>query len=56
MPLAPEAEKDIVTRHGRRLRLRPIGPDDDDEVIEMGRRSTPEDLRLRFFSAIPNRP
>jgi acetyltransferase len=56
MPLAPEAEKDIVTRHGRRLRLRPIGPDDDDEVIEMGRRSTPEDLRLRFFSAIRPAP
>jgi acetyltransferase len=52
MPLAPEAEKDIVTSQGRRLRLRPIGPDDDDELIEMGRRSTPEDLRLRFFRAV----
>ncbi len=52
MPLAPEAEKDIVTSRGRRLRLRPIGPDDDDELIEIGRRSTPEDLRLRFFGAI----
>ena len=52
MPLAPEAEKDIVTREGRLLRLRPIGPDDDDELIEIGRRSTPEDLRLRFFGPI----
>ena len=50
MPLAPEAEKDIVTREGRHLRLRPIGDDDDDEMIEMARRSTPEDLRLRFFT------
>jgi acetyltransferase len=56
MPLAPEAEKDIVTREGRHLRLRPIGPDDDDELIEMGRRSTPEDLRLRFFSPIRPEP
>jgi acetyltransferase len=52
MPLAPEAEKDIVTSKGRRLRLRPIGPDDDDELIEVGHRSTPEDLRLRFFGHI----
>ena len=56
MPLAPEAEKDIVTSKGRRLRLRPIGAEDDDEVIEMGRRSTPEDLRLRFFSPIRPAP
>jgi acetyltransferase len=52
MPLAPEAEKDVVTREGRRLRLRPIGPEDEDKLIELGRRSTPEDLRLRFFSPI----
>jgi acetyltransferase len=56
MPLAPEAEKDIVTIEGRRLRLRPIGRDDDDELIEVGRRSTPEDLRLRFFSIIRPQP
>jgi acetyltransferase len=56
MPLAPEAEKNVVTREGRRLRLRPIGPDDDDHLIEMGRRSTPEDLRLRFFSPIRPQP
>lgn len=52
MSLAPEAEKDIVTSKGRHLRLRPIGPQDEDEVIELGRRSTPEDLRLRFFGPI----
>jgi acetyltransferase len=56
MPLAPEAEKDIVTRDGRRLRLRPIGADDGDDMIEMGQRSTPEDLRLRFFSSIRPAP
>ncbi len=56
MPLAAEAEKDIVTIEGRRLRLRPIGRDDDEELIEIGRRSTPEDLRLRFFGSIRTEP
>ncbi len=56
MPLAPEAEKDVVTSRGRRLRLRPIGANDEDELIEMGRRSTPEDLRMRFFSAVRPAP
>lgn len=52
MPLATEAEKDIVTGRG----LRPIGPDDEDELIELGQRSTPEDLRLRFFGAVRPEP
>jgi acetyltransferase len=56
MHLAPEAEKDIVTSKGRHLRLRPIWADDDDELIELGRRSTPEDLRLRFFTPIRPEP
>lgn len=56
MPLPAEAEKDIVTIEGRRLRLRPIGPDDEDALIDMARRSTPDDLRLRFFSAVRPEP
>jgi acetyltransferase len=56
VPLAPEAEKDVVTSRGRHLRLRPIGPDDEDELIEIGRRSTAEDLRLRFFGPIRPEP
>jgi acetyltransferase len=51
-----EVETDIVTIEGRRLRLRPIGPDDDDALVEMGRRSTRDDLRLRFFSAVRPEP
>jgi acetyltransferase len=51
-----EAEKDIVTIEGRRLRLRPIGPDDDDALIDMARRSTPDDLRLRFFTFVRPEP
>ncbi len=56
MPLPAEAEEDIVTVEGRRLRLRPIGPDDDEAIMEMARRSTPNDLRLRFFSAVRPEP
>ncbi|MDB5483424.1 MAG: GCN5-related N-acetyltransferase [Caulobacteraceae bacterium] len=56
MALPAEGEKDIVTIEGRRLRLRPIGPDDDDALIDMARRSTPDDLRLRFFSAVRPEP
>lgn len=51
-----ERETEIVTIEGRRLRLRPIGPDDDDALVDMGRRSTPDDLRLRFFSAVRPEP
>jgi acetyltransferase len=53
---AEERETEFVTIEGRRFRLRPIGPDDDDDLIEMGRRSTPDDLRLRFFSAVRPEP
>ncbi len=56
MPLPAEAEKDIVTIEGRRLRLRPIGPDDDEALIDMARRSTPDDLRLRFFTPVRPEP
>ena len=56
MTLAPEAEKDVVTREGHHLRLRPIGDDDEEAFIEVGRRSTPEDLRLRFFGPIRPEP
>ena len=45
-------EKDIVLRDGRVLRLRPVQPDDGEALVEMGKRSTPEDLRLRFLSTV----
>jgi acetyltransferase len=51
-----ERESEVVTIEGRRLRLRPVGPDDDDEAVELGRRSTPDDLRLRFFTAVRPEP
>lgn len=45
-------EREIVVGGGRRLRLRPIRTDDAQALVDMGLRSTPEDLRLRFFSPV----
>jgi acetyltransferase len=47
-----EFDKEIVINGGQRLRIRPIRPEDAPALVEMGRLSTREDLRLRFFSAI----
>lgn len=54
MPLKPSleaGESDIVLPGGR-LRVRAIRPEDTEALVEMGQRSTPEDLRLRFFSTV----
>jgi len=59
MPSHPSAARlrealdtSITLRDGRRLRLRAIRPDDTEILAELQRRSTPEDLRMRFFSPI----
>lgn len=44
--------KELSIGRSRRVRLRPIRPDDEQALVEMGLRSTPEDLRLRFFSNV----
>ena len=48
-PYPAELEKEIVLRSGRRLKLRPIRPQDEPGLVDMVRRCTPEDVRLRFF-------
>jgi acetyltransferase len=55
-PYPTELETEIVTRDGLRLKLRPIRPQDEPELIEMGRRCTPEDIRMRFFGAMSSMP
>jgi acetyltransferase len=47
-----DLDKEIPTRDGQRLRLRPIEADDDEALVEFARLCTPEDLRLRFLGAI----
>ena len=49
---AAVAETEIIVGHERKLRLRPIRTDDAQSLVDMGLRSTPEDLRLRFFSPV----
>ena len=49
-PATPD--KEIVVGRGRKLRLRPIRTDDAESLVQMGLRSTPDDLRLRFFSPV----
>lgn len=51
-PYPAEFEKDIEIRDGRPMHIRPIRPEDAPALVEMGRRSTPEDLRLRFFGGM----
>lgn len=51
-PGALDLEADIRVAGGRRLRLRAIRPDDAQALVDMGLRSTQEDLRFRFFSPV----
>src|SRR5690606_15718510 len=51
-PYPRHLEKTIETRSGRRFVVRAIRPEDEHAVIDMLRRSTREDIRLRFFGAI----
>lgn len=45
-------DAEVTISRGRKLRLRPIRTDDAEALVNMGLRSTPEDLRLRFFSPV----
>jgi acetyltransferase len=51
-PYPAELEKLITLKDGLALKLRPIRPQDEPNLVEMGRRCTPEDIRLRFFGSI----
>lgn len=42
----------LALRDGREVTLRPVRPEDEPAIQEMLRRSSPEDVRLRFFSAM----
>jgi len=49
-PYPKALEKDIALRDGRHFRLRPIRPADEPMLQAMIARSSPEDIRLRFFT------
>lgn len=46
------ADIEVTISGHRKLCLRPIRTDDAQALVDMGMRSTPEDLRLRFFSPV----
>jgi acetyltransferase len=51
-PYPAELAKDILLDNNVELRLRPIRPDDAPALIEMGARTSRQDLRLRFHGAV----
>ncbi|MEX2124218.1 MAG: bifunctional acetate--CoA ligase family protein/GNAT family N-acetyltransferase [Woeseia sp.] len=51
-PYPQQLEREIDTRSGQRFVLRPIRPEDEAAVVDMLRRSSREDVRMRFFGAL----
>jgi acetyltransferase len=51
-PYPRELEQEIEIGSGRRFLLRPIRPEDERAIVEMLNRSSPADIRLRFFAPI----
>lgn len=47
-----DTDETVVIGSRRKLCLRPIRTDDAQALVNMGLKSTPEDLRLRFFSPV----
>lgn len=44
-------ESDVVLRHGRTLRLRPVRPEDTEALLHFFRELSPDSLQSRFFNA-----
>jgi acetyltransferase len=55
-PYPADLEHEIEVKGSLRLRVRAIRPEDEPALVEMSRRSTPEDVRLRFFDAMKSIP
>jgi acetyltransferase len=51
-PYPQHLEREIQVRSGLRCLLRPIRPEDETALVDMLRRSSREDLRLRFFGTL----
>jgi acetyltransferase len=55
-PYPAELEKTMTLKSGLRLKLRPIRPQDEPDLVAMVRRCTPEDIRLRFLGPMKTPP
>jgi acyl-CoA synthetase (NDP forming)/RimJ/RimL family protein N-acetyltransferase len=51
-PYPQRLVQQLALRDGREVTLRPVRPEDEPAIREMLQRSSPEDVRLRFFSAM----
>jgi acetyltransferase len=51
-PYPREWERDIVTRDGRRVLVRPVRPEDEEIFLKFFQQVSDEDLRLRFFAPV----
>ncbi|WP_343715700.1 GNAT family N-acetyltransferase [Inquilinus sp.] len=51
-PYPQRLVQQLTLRDGREITLRPVRPEDEPAIREMLQRSSPEDVRLRFFSAM----
>ncbi|NIP72731.1 MAG: GNAT family N-acetyltransferase, partial [Gammaproteobacteria bacterium] len=51
-PSPPEWCKDVVLRDGTSLRLRPIRPDDDERMLQLFRRLSPQTVYRRFMALL----
>jgi acetyltransferase len=55
-PYPLELEKDAKLENGHTFHVRPIRPEDAPSLVEMVRRSSPDDVRLRFLGAVKEFP
>lgn len=55
-PYPRELEQEIETRSGRHFFVRPIRPEDEPALVDMLRRSSLADIRLRFFASMKEFP
>jgi acetyltransferase len=55
-PYPAELETTITIKDGQTFDIRPIRPEDAGALVAMSKRTSPEDLRLRFFSAMSSLP
>jgi hypothetical protein len=44
---------DVVSADGRTVQIRPVRTQDDEKVLRLYERVSPESMYLRFFAAVP---
>jgi acetyltransferase len=51
-PYPTEWERELELRDGAKIEVRPMRPEDEPAIVNLLRRVSPEDIRLRFFHAV----